>query len=44
LIPPEFVVAEGVDLVILGTFGRTGLARHAIGNTAERLLPKLRAQ
>jgi len=38
---PEFVVSEGVDLVVMGTVGRRGLARRFIGNTAERLLDKL---
>jgi nucleotide-binding universal stress UspA family protein len=38
---PEFVVAEGVDLVVIGTMGRTGIARYLLGNTAERLLNRL---
>jgi universal stress protein E len=38
---PEFVVAEGIDLVVMGTMGRTGLARHLFRNTAERLLDRL---
>lgn len=38
---PEFAVAEGVDLVVMGTTGRTGIARHLRGNTAERLLDRL---
>ena len=38
---PEFVVAEGVDLVVMGTKGRTGIARHFRGNTVERLLDRL---
>jgi nucleotide-binding universal stress UspA family protein len=38
---PEFAVSEGVDLIVMGTVGRRGLARHLLGNTAERLLKKL---
>jgi universal stress protein E len=38
---PEFVVAEGVDLVVMGTMGRTGVARHLWGNTVERLVDRL---
>ena len=38
---PEFVVAEGVDLAVMGTRGRTGIARHLRGNTVERLLDRL---
>jgi nucleotide-binding universal stress UspA family protein len=38
---PEFVVGEGVDLVVMGSVARSGLAGVLIGNTAERLLRKL---
>lgn len=38
---PEFVVAEGVDLVVMGTVARGGIAGLLIGNTAERMLRKL---
>jgi universal stress protein E len=38
---PEFAVAEGVDLVVMGTMGRTGVARHLWGNTVERLVDRL---
>jgi universal stress protein E len=38
---PEFVVARGIDLVVLGTVARRGIAGLLIGNTAERLLHKL---
>jgi universal stress protein E len=31
----------GVDLVVMGTMGRTGVGGLLIGNTAERLLPHL---
>ena len=38
---PEFVVAEGIDVVVMGTVARGGIAGLLIGNTAERLLTKL---
>jgi len=38
---PEFVVAHGVDLVVMGTVARAGVAGLLIGNTAERVLRKL---
>ena len=38
---PEFVVAEGVDLMVMGTVARAGVAGLLIGNTAERVLRKL---
>jgi universal stress protein E len=38
---PEFVVAEGVDLVVMGTMGRTSVARRLFGNTVERLVDRL---
>jgi len=38
---PEFVVAEGIDLVVIGTMGRTGIARHLMRNTADWLLDRL---
>jgi nucleotide-binding universal stress UspA family protein len=38
---PEFVVSEGVDLVVMGTMGRTGVARHLWGNTVEHLVDRL---
>ena len=38
---PEFVVAEGADLVVMGTVARTGIAGLVIGNTAERLLQRI---
>lgn len=38
---PRFVVSEGIDLVVMGTVARTGVAGFIIGNTAERLLQRL---
>ena len=38
---PEFVVAEGIDLVVMGTVARNGIAGMLLGNTAERGLRKL---
>jgi len=38
---PEFVVAQGIDLVVMGTVARRGIAGLLIGNTAERVLRKL---
>jgi universal stress protein E len=36
-------VAEGIDdLVVMGTVARAGIAGMLIGNTAERVLRKLR--
>ena len=37
----EFVVAHGIDLVVMGTVGRSGISGMLIGNTAERVLRKL---
>jgi nucleotide-binding universal stress UspA family protein len=38
---PEFVEAQGIDLVVMGTVARSGIAGLLIGNTAERVLRKL---
>jgi universal stress protein E len=35
---PAFAVSHGVELLVIGTVARSGLARHLIGNTAEVLL------
>ncbi|MBD0319672.1 MAG: universal stress protein [Gemmatimonadetes bacterium] len=37
----DYVVAEGVDLVVMGTVARRGIAGLLIGNTAERVLRRL---
>ena len=34
----EFVAHNGVDLVAMGTAGRTGLTRYLMGSTTERLI------
>jgi nucleotide-binding universal stress UspA family protein len=38
---PEFVVAEGIDVLVMGTVARGGIPGMLIGNTAERVLRKL---
>ena len=38
---PAFVVTEGIDLVVMGSVGRSGISGMLIGNTAERILRKL---
>jgi universal stress protein E len=35
---PAFAVAEGIDIVVTGTKGETGIWRRLFGSTAERLL------
>lgn len=36
-----FMGRQAIDLLVMGTIGRTGLAGAMIGNTAERILPEL---
>jgi len=38
---PEFVVANNIDIVIMGTVARTGLQGFIIGNTAESIINQL---
>jgi nucleotide-binding universal stress UspA family protein len=38
---PEFVVSEGIDVLVMGTVARGGIPGFLIGNTAERVLRKL---
>lgn len=38
---PEFVVSEGIDVLLMGTVARGGVSGMLIGNTAERVLRKL---
>lgn len=39
----DFVTANQVDLLVIGTHGRRGVAGMMLGNTAERVLPSLHA-
>jgi nucleotide-binding universal stress UspA family protein len=39
----KFVKVRKIDLVVMGTVGRSGLVGMIMGNTAERVLQKLRA-
>jgi universal stress protein E len=39
---PRYVDAHEIDLVVMGTVARTGIAGLLIGNTAERVLQRLR--
>jgi universal stress protein E len=38
----QFVAAEGIDILVMGTVARGGIPGLLIGNTAERVLSKLR--
>lgn len=38
---PEFVVSEGVDILVMGTVARGGISGLLLGNTAERVLRKI---
>lgn len=38
---PSFAASEGIDLVVMGTRARSGLANLLIGNLAERVLARL---
>ena len=43
---PDFAILEcvedhNIDLVVMGTIGRAGIAGFLTGNTAERLLPQI---
>lgn len=38
---PEFVMKNEVDLLVIGTVGRTGMSGVLLGNTAERMLSHL---
>lgn len=38
---PQFADARGIDLVVLGTAARRGVAGFLIGNTAERIIERL---
>jgi nucleotide-binding universal stress UspA family protein len=38
----QFIHDHAIDLLVLGTAARSGLAQAFLGNTAERLLPEVR--
>jgi nucleotide-binding universal stress UspA family protein len=38
----RFVESHGIDVVVMGTVARTGIAGLVMGNTAERVLQRLR--
>jgi len=38
---PHMVQEEGIDLVVMGTVARTGVPGLLIGNTAEKVLPRI---
>jgi len=38
----RFVESHGIDIVVMGTVARTGIAGLVMGNTAERVLQRLR--
>jgi universal stress protein A len=35
---PEYAAAEGIDLIVMGTHGRTGVAHLILGSVAERVV------
>ena len=36
---PKFVIDHEIDILVMGTHGRSGISRLLLGNTAERILP-----
>ncbi|MFC6670537.1 universal stress protein [Marinobacterium aestuariivivens] len=38
---PDYVAAQGIDLLVMGTVARTGIPGFVIGNTAENLVRKI---
>lgn len=38
---PELVMEQGIDLLVMGTVCRTGIAGFLIGNTAEEVLNRI---
>ena len=40
---PEYVANEGVDLLVIGSHGHSGISGVLLGNTSERILPRLHA-
>jgi nucleotide-binding universal stress UspA family protein len=39
---PQFIERNGIDLVVMGTVARSGILGLVMGNTAERVLQRLR--
>lgn len=39
---PAFVAEQGIDVLVMGTVARTGIAGFVIGNTAENILQRVR--
>lgn len=40
---PEVVMGIGADVIVMGTVGRQGVLGYVLGNTAERVLPRVPA-
>ncbi|CSA27563.1 universal stress protein family 1 [Vibrio cholerae] len=38
---PEWVTAENIDILVMGTLARTGIAGFVIGNTAENIVQSI---
>lgn len=38
---PQFVIDNGIDVLVMGTHARSGISRLVLGNTAERILPSV---
>jgi nucleotide-binding universal stress UspA family protein len=38
---PDFALQGGIDLIVMGTVGRTGISGFLMGNTAERVLRRV---
>jgi nucleotide-binding universal stress UspA family protein len=38
---PDFAMEEQIDLIVMGTVGRSGISGLFIGNTAEKVLQKV---
>ena len=43
LVIPEYITANSVDLLVIGTHGHHGITEFILGNMAERLLPTVHA-
>ena len=39
---PDFALQRGIDLIVMGTVGRTGVSGVVMGNTAEKVLRRVR--